>query len=136
MPTVNAINANARLLSNDVLAKWLIEDFPFRIQLASIFPFYPISGNALRYATTGALGPGVTLDFGDSFPVDTKVPNDPNRLFKFADIATQYRINYTAQDIFSSNVNDQTAVQMALAIRELLYKFWMQFESGEMMEDA
>ena len=61
----------------------------------------------------------------------TKQPNDANRVFKFAQIATHFRICYNAQDIFSSNVNDQTAVQMALAIRELLYKFWTLFESGD-----
>jgi len=58
-----AISNNARLLSNDVQAKWLIEDFPFRIQLATVFPFFPITGDALRYTTTPALQPGVTIGF-------------------------------------------------------------------------
>lgn len=125
------ISNNARLLSNDVQAKWLIEDFPFRIQLASVFPFFPIAGDALRYATTPALQPGVTIGFEERITEDTKMPNDPNRVFTFAEIATQFRVSYKAQDIFSSNVNDQTSVQMALAIRELLYKFWTLFESGD-----
>lgn len=122
---------SARLLSNDVLAKWLIEAFPFRIQLAPGFPFYPITGHELRYATTDMLTPGATIEFSGPIPEDTKEPKDPNRVFKFAEIATHFRISYNAQDIFSSNVNDQTAVQMALAIRELLYKFWTLFESGD-----
>lgn len=54
---MTTIGTNARLLSNDVQAKWLIEDFPFRIQLASAFPFYPVAGDALRYTTTQALQP-------------------------------------------------------------------------------
>jgi hypothetical protein len=50
---------------------------------------------------------------------------------RFAEIATQFRVCYKAQDVFSSNVNDQVAVQMALAVRELLYKFWTLFETGD-----
>lgn len=126
-----AIGANAALLSNDVLAKWLIEDFPFRIQLAPVFPFHPIGGDRLRYATTPVLNLADSIDFAAPIADDTKYPNDPNRLFSFAELATHFRITYKAQDIFSSNVNDQTAVQMALAIRELLYRYWRMFESGD-----
>ena len=125
------IGAQARLLSNDVLARWLIEDFPFRIQLSTVFPFLPVAGDALRYATTGPLTPAATIGQHDAIPEDTKQPKDPNRLHQFAEIATQFRVRYKAQDIFSSNVNDQVAVQMALAVRELLYKFWTLFESGD-----
>ena len=128
---MSTINNNARLLSNDVKVEGMIEDFPFRIQLASVFPFYPVAGDSLCYATTSALQPGVTIGFEEGITEDTKMPNDPNRVFTFTEIATQFRISYKAQDIFSSNVNDQTSVQMALAIRELLYKFWTLFESGD-----
>ena len=125
------IGANAQLLANDALAKWLIEDFPFRIQLSSIFPFLPVAGDSFRYATTGLLNPGSTLGQCDTISEDTKQPNDLNRVHRFAEIATHFRVSYKAQDIFSSNVNDQVAVQMALAVRELLYKFWVLFESGD-----
>ncbi|SER06347.1 hypothetical protein SAMN05421690_100728 [Nitrosomonas sp. Nm51] len=125
------IGANAQLLSNDVLAKWLIEDFPFRIQLSSIFPFLSVSGHSLRYATTGPLIPGAAIGQNDTIPEDTKQPADPNRVHRFAEIATHFRVSYKAQDIFSSNVNDQVAVQMALAVRELLYRFWILFERGD-----
>jgi hypothetical protein len=125
------IGAQAQFLSNDVLAKWLIEDFPFRIQLSSVFPFYPIAGHELRYTNTPALVPGVAIDHCEPIPEDTKLPGTPpQRIAKFAELATQFRISYNAADIFSSNVNDQVAVQMALAIRELLYRFWTMFESG------
>jgi hypothetical protein len=126
------IGANARLLSNDVLAKWLLEDFPFRIQLSTVFPFLPVAGDALRYATTGPLTPAVTIGQCTAIPEDTKQPRDPNRVHQFAEIATHFRVCYKAQDIFSSNVNDQVAVQMALAVRELLYRFWTLFESGDL----
>jgi hypothetical protein len=125
------VDASARLLSNDVLLKWLLEDFPYRIQLAPVLPFLPVAGDALRYATTGPLTPGVTIGQCDAIPDDTKRPNDPNRVHRFAQLATQFRVCYKAQDIFSSNVNDQVAVQMALAVRELLYKFWTLFERGD-----
>ncbi len=125
------IGANARLLSNDVLAKWLLEDFPYRIQLAPVFPFLPIAGDALRYASTGPLAPAATIGPCAPIPEDTKRPNDPNRVHRLALLATHFRVCYTAQDIFSSNVNDQVAVQMALAVRELLYQFWTLFERGD-----
>lgn len=128
---MTSIAGNAKLLSNDVLAKWLIEDFPFRIQLAPVFPFHPIAGHALRYATTPALRPGIALDFDAEITEDTKLPNECNRVFPLIELATRFHVSYKAQDVFSSNVNDQTAVQMALAIRELLYKFWQLFESGD-----
>jgi hypothetical protein len=125
------IGVQARLLSNDVLAKWLLEDFPYRIQLAPVFPFLPVTGDALRYATTGPLPPAVTVGQCGPIPEDTKQPKDSNRVHSMAEIATHFRVCYKAQDIFSSNVNDQVAVQMALAVRELLYKFWILFESGD-----
>ncbi len=125
------IGAQARLLSDDVLVKWLLEDFPYRIQLSPIFPFIPIAADSLRYATTGVLPPAVTIGQCGPIPEDTKQPNDPNRVHRMAEIATHFRVCYKAQDIFSSNVNDQVAVQMALAVRELLYKFWTLFESGD-----
>lgn len=132
---MTALDTDTRLLSNDVLAKWLLEDFPFRIQLSQMFPFIPICGDRLRYATTGPLTPGVTIDQDDAIAEDTNRVAHPNRGYQFAEIATHFRIRYAAQDIFSSNVNDQTAVQAALAVRELLYKFWTLFESGDRSRD-
>lgn len=124
------LGSAALLLSNSVLAKWLLEDFPFRIQLAQIFPFLPVAGDALRYASTDALQPGVTVGNGDAIPENTDQANDPNRVYRFAEIATHFRVRYAAQDTLSSNVNDQVAVQSALAVRKLLYRFWTLFESG------
>lgn len=123
------IGANAQLLSDDVLAKWLLEDFPFRIQLSKVFPFVPV-GHALRYSSTGPLTPGVIIGHGDPIPEDTKLPKDPNRVYPIAEIATHFRVHYKAQDVFS-NVNDQFAVQLANAVREDLYRFWKTFENGD-----
>ncbi|MDR4508934.1 MAG: hypothetical protein MRJ65_12000 [Candidatus Brocadiaceae bacterium] len=109
----------------------MIEDFPFRIQLSTVFPFLPVVGDSLRDATTGPLTSAATIGQHDAIPEDAKHPRDQNRSHQFAEIATQFRVRYKAQDIFSSNVNDQVAVQMALAVRELLYKFWTLFESGD-----
>ena len=77
------------------------------------------------------LTPAATIGPCASIPEDTKEPNDPNRVHPFAEIATRFEVCYRAQDLFSSNVNDQVAVQSALAVRELLYKFWILFESGD-----
>lgn len=87
----------------------------------------------MRYATLlrRHSSPGVTIGFEEGIAEDTKMPNDPPRVFPFVEIATQFRVSCKAQDIFSSNVNDQVCVQMALAIRKLLYKFWTLFESGD-----
>ena len=93
-------------------------------------------GDSLRYATTGPLPPAVTIGQCSPIPEDTKQPNNPNRVQPMAEIATHFRVCYKAQDLFSSNVNDQVAVQMALAVRELLYKFWILFESGDSSTNA
>jgi hypothetical protein len=90
--------------------------FRFAFQLSTVFPFLPVAGDALRYATTGPLTPGVTIGQCGPIPENATQPNGQNRTHRFAEIATQFRVCYKAQDIFSSNVNDQVAVQMALAI--------------------
>ncbi len=125
------IGANAQFLSEIKLAPGLVEDCPYRTQLSTVLPFLPVAGHALRYATTGPLTPGVTIGQCGPIPEDTKQPKDPNLIYPFVEIATQVRVCYTAQDTSSSSVNDQVAVQMALAVRELLYKFWTLFESGD-----
>jgi len=128
---MDPIGNQGRLLSNDVLAKWLLEDFPYRIQLAKVFPILPIAGDQLRYATTGPLAAAANIGQCTAIADGTKQPNDPNRAHTLAEIATQFRVCYKAQDIYSSNVNDQVAVQMALAVRQLLYQFWTLFERGD-----
>ena len=126
-----ALGSQARLLSEDTLARWLLEDSPFRIQLASVLPFYPVDGHELRYANTKLLQPASLIDFGAGIADATALPADPNRAFSFGELATQFRLSYNAQDIFSSSGNDQAAVQMALAIRRLLYRYWISFEQGD-----
>lgn len=125
------IGNQAQLLSTFKLAPGLLEKYPYRIQLAPIFPFLPIAGDALRYAITGPLAPAASIGQCAPIPDDTKQPNDPNRVFPLCLLATQCRVCYKAQDVFSSYVNDQVAVQMALAVRELLYQFWTLFERGD-----
>jgi len=82
----------ARLLSNDVLTKWLLEDFLYRIQLAPVLPILPIAGEQFRYATTGPLPPGVALGQCGPIREDTKQPNEQNRAHRFAEIATHFRV--------------------------------------------
>ena len=76
-----AIGANARLLSNDVLARDLLEKLHFRMQLAQWFPFFPITGHRLRYACTDPLQPAGAIDFGGAVADDTSQPIDPNANF-------------------------------------------------------
>lgn len=126
-----ALGDEARLLSNDVLARWLIEDFPYRIQLAQVFPFLPVAGDRLRYTTTASLAPAVPIGDDDDIPDATSRPQDGNRTHAMAELATEFWVSYRAQDVFSSNANDQVEVQTALAVRKLLYRFWTLFESGD-----
>ena len=124
-----AIGADGIRLSNDALAKWLIEDAPFRIQPAQFLPFIPVDGDSLRYASAAALPLAVPITFNVDMADQTTIPIATSRVGQFGEIATEFRVAYSTIDRMT-NVNDQIAVQMAMAVRRLLYEYWTLFEQG------
>ncbi|MBZ0137953.1 MAG: hypothetical protein K8I27_16475 [Planctomycetes bacterium] len=41
---------NANLLQQDELARWLVENSPFKLQIARVWPFTGVRGGELTYA--------------------------------------------------------------------------------------
>jgi len=116
-------------LTNDELAKWLIEDAPVKIQIARVWPFRPVAGDSLSFATTAALTPASPIDQCAAITENTPTPKDPNKNFPYGYLATQFQICYSALDRFSVP-NDLIAVYRALAIRQLLYKYFELLDTG------
>lgn len=119
------------LLSDSQLAPRLHEAAPYRIQLATRLPFYPVYGHELRYASTQGLALAETAGGGAALTDQTAQPDDPNQRFALVELATRFCLSYADQDVFSASVNEQVAVQHALATRRLLYRYWSLFESGQ-----
>lgn len=127
------LNQQAQFLSNDYLAKGLLENDPKRLQHLFSFPFYPIDGNSLTYVRTPELPLAATTGFGEAIPDQTTIP-DPSISFPLVELATGFEIAYKASDIFE-DTNDQTQLQIDLAIRRLLYRFSQEFTEGDTTTD-
>jgi len=124
-----SLGPSAFNLTVDQLAKWLIELFPFKIQIARIWPFRPVAGGRLRFAQTKQLQLAQPLDNCAPITEKTSEPIDPPTVFSYGELATNYRICCSAQDRFQVP-NDLTAVEDALAIRQLLYLYFKLLDTG------
>ncbi len=119
--------AQGLLLSNDFLVGRFIEDSPFVIQLAHFFPFFEVPGDSERWSTTVAVPPASPLPFCGPIADQTTVP--AARSYSFGEVATSRVVCYGTQDL-QSNVNDQSAVQLEIACRQLLYGFFRLLNVG------
>ncbi|KAF0245036.1 MAG: hypothetical protein FD180_1973 [Planctomycetota bacterium] len=113
--------AQGLLLSNDFLVGRFIEDSPFVIQPAHFLPFFEVPGDSERWSTTAAILPASALPFCAPIADQTTVP--VARSYSFGELATSRIVCYGTQDL-QSNVNDQSAVQLEMACRQLLYGFF------------
>lgn len=124
-----ALGTDGIRLTSDELAKWLLEDAPNKIQIARVFPFRPVQGESLSFATAAALTSGTAIDQCAAIAENTQLPKSPNKNFPYGYLGTHFRICYSALDRFSVP-NDLIAVYRALAIRQLLYKFFTLLDNG------
>ena len=113
--------AQGLLLSNDFLVGRFIEDSPFVIQPAHFLPFFEVPGDSERWSTTAAILPASALPFCGPIADQTTVPIA--RSYSFGELATSRIVCYGTQDL-QSNANDQSAAQLEMAFRQLLYGFF------------
>ncbi len=119
---------NITNLTQDALAKWLVEDFYFKIQIARVFPMMAIEGGMISYARTPALQAMAEINsmatiLGDGtqgIAVQTASPQAMNVTFSLGTLATRYQLDYSGQDRYKSP-NNIDATLAALAIRRLTY---------------
>lgn len=127
--------ANFINLTSDQLAKWLIEDIAYKIQIARVWPFMGIQGGKISYARTAQFDSGsidalaTILGDGDATaPADkTANPDTTNSTFTLGELAVRYKLDYSVQDRFKVP-NDYDAVQSALAIRRLIYMYFRKLD--------
>lgn len=119
--------AQGLLLSNDILMRHILEDSPFVTQLVHFFRFFEVDGDTERWATTSALPTALPIGFGQPLTEQTTVP--ASRTYSFGQIATAREVLYNTQDL-QSNVNDQSEVQLRMALQNLHYGFWRLFILG------
>lgn len=127
---MTAINpTQAAFLTQDPTAKWLLEQFPFPLTIAKVFPFIGVDGGTLSVPSTGAMNPAeiVPATANVSTLDQTAVPVATD--FFIGYYFTRYELEYSAQDGFKFP-NDIDEAQGMLAVRRLLYAFFRGLENG------
>lgn len=120
--------ANAALLTEDRLARWLIENSPIKLQIARVWPFMGVSGGQLSYArSNAALTPGAITN--DCSPVNDDSDTAANQTFDLADYITRYAICFADEDRYE-HPNNLDATENALAIRKLLYAYFERMDTS------
>ena len=124
--------ANANLLAQDVVARWIIENSPKKLQIAKIWPFMGVPGGAQLYNRWNVpIGNAARLSDGTAVsPVedDDELEQQSFSMFEFI---TRYQINTRDLDLFHQPT-DPEAASYALALRRLLYGYfaWLDGEDG------
>ncbi len=131
--------AQGLFLSNDELLAHLLENEKDRIELAPTLPFMPVNGHLLRVERVSAAnrgaeptfdavgGGGASANPGEGLAVPAAATEDTFELkLLVQDVIVA---DYTAYA--ESNVNSQPGVQLELATRRMLYKFWKTFYAGD-----
>lgn len=120
------------LLSNDALLPGLVENEPKRVQLARRLPFRSVAGDRITVprVTNANLGTAVWDEGGGAISDTPAVPTSPNTSFSLKLLATSFKVNTTADALYS-NVNNQAEVQAAAAARRLSYKYWETVNLGD-----
>jgi hypothetical protein len=121
---VNAVN-----LTQDQLSKFLIEEMEYKLQIARIWPFMGVLGGKLRYERTDQLEPSTELTematiLGDgSTNIATTTPGaDTSVTFAVGELATRYKLDYSAQDRYRYQSIDN--VLSVIACKRLMYRYF------------
>jgi hypothetical protein len=113
---------NANLLTEDRLARWLIENSPVKIQIARVWPFLGVAGGMLTYARQNlALNAAGTII--DGSPVADSSDAVSSVTYLIQEFITRYSVNFADQDRYE-DPNDLDATEYALALRRLLYGYF------------
>jgi len=124
--------ANADLLTRRDLWPWLVENFPWKIQIAHHWPFMGIDGGFLRVARTARFDQTDLANLNSECgPVTdrTSQPTDPEVVFGLANIITRYSVCFDDQDKFS-NPNNLDRTEYVLAVQRLVYRYFRQLGLG------
>lgn len=114
--------SSADLLAEDVLAAWLVENSPVKLQIARVWPFLGVAGGSLKYARSMfALSPA--LQVADCTGIGENSETAEEVEFKILDFMTRYSICFADQDRYR-HPNNLDATEYALSVRKLLYAYF------------
>ena len=119
---------NATLLTDDRLARWLIENSPVKLQIARVWPFLGVAGGQLTYSrANSALTPATVPTACD--PVADDSDTAAVQTFDLADYITRYSICFSDEDRYK-DPNDLDDVEYALSLRKLLYAYFARLDQA------
>jgi hypothetical protein len=119
---VDAVN-----LTQEQLVKFLIEKIKWNIEIAPFWPYRGVVGGILRYARTNQLSAAdmnaLATVLGDGSDVTNETPDvDESVTYTVGELASRYKIDYTAQDRYRYQSIDN-ALSVIACLRCLLMSF-------------
>ncbi|MCC6149736.1 MAG: hypothetical protein IT461_05755 [Planctomycetes bacterium] len=124
MATNTSLQNADRLVLTDQW-QWLIENFPWKLQIARFWPFTGIHGGFLRVARTNLIDKSDLADFNSSCGQVTLHTDQPDSTVTYglANLITRYQVCFDDQDKFEIPNNlDET--EYVLAQMRLIYRYF------------
>lgn len=119
---------NSNLLTENRLARWLIENSPVKLQIARVWPFFGVAGGQLTYTrANSALTPATAPAACE--PVYDDSDTAAAQTFDLADYITRYSICFADEDKYK-HPNQLDEVEYALALRKLLYAYFQRLDQA------
>ena len=129
-----SLGSFAAALAENRVGKWLLENYPRKLQFALVCPIRYIDGKQLRFNSL-THPDGIPIDAG--YPlgqcadyVDQSFDSWDERVFEFGLPATMYQTCESAIDKYTSSLNDVIDVQFAKACRRCMYEGFKLIENG------
>jgi len=116
---------NANLLGQVQLLRHLIQDGPYNLQIALVWPWFGVDGRQLDIVTTPRFAaPIAQLPVpGGTVTDNTRNPTSPLKNFPIVDFQYRYQVNWSDVDNIE-HPNDIYAEQDALAIYSLIAEYF------------
>lgn len=131
-----SLGSFAQALAEQRISKWLLENFPLKLQFALSLPTRYVDGRSLQFNSLGddieegtPIAAGYGLGQCDPYQ-DQSFDNWEQRVFPFGLPASMYQSCENALDIFTSTLNDVDLVQFAKACRRAMYRGFRMLENG------
>lgn len=129
-----SLGSFAQALAEQRIGKWLLENYPSKLQFALSLPTRFVDGRSLQFNSLTSddgspIDPGYPL--GDCAPYgDQSFDKWEERVFTFGLPASMYQTCENALDIATSTLNDVVDVQFAKACRRAMYRGFRMLENG------
>ena len=124
MPTNTSLQNADRLVLTDQWP-WLIENFPWKVQIARHWPFMGVQGGFLRVPRTNQISNTDLASFNSScgeVGLRTDQP-DSTVTFGLANLITRYQVCFDDQDKFEIP-NNLDEAEYKLAMQRLIYRYF------------